>query len=326
MNALKSRMLGDNVADIIPGYRVRLRFQSANTITDKNAAYVFDLCGQSIKLQDPTEKDIVSTKNVVLNAYGFQSEEQARKFGGDLKISLSVTSAIKRMGVDVGDDKASGGFFKNVKDKIKETHGITLRDNVHGLDISFDDGSVRYSDFSVTASVSTPAELLAKHIQVVFIEVSKLTTGQIEAARILNIADYAMLPSLRLALSFAAIEAIMSKIPWTVTGQKLFDELITIVQKKLDLDEMEKEKIINSIKSSKDFGQSSNSCVRALLDDLSLSELWSDMAKVYGVRSKLFHGKYVAQKELQDAAQKARDFAHVIFIESLKKCGIEIRE
>ena len=79
------------------------------------------------------EKPIDSARWLVLTGADYTSQEEARRAGAKARDALRRCSIKSGVPIDLGDDKASGGFSKYMKDKIQAETGIRVIDDVHGL-------------------------------------------------------------------------------------------------------------------------------------------------------------------------------------------------
>ncbi|MEA3065667.1 MAG: hypothetical protein QOJ27_2119, partial [Sphingomonadales bacterium] len=73
----------------------------------------------------------------MLNARGLPSEEAARKMGERLRRALIVRSAVRRTGLNLGEDRPTSQLADSIKNELKEVHGVSIRDNVLGLDVFY---------------------------------------------------------------------------------------------------------------------------------------------------------------------------------------------
>jgi len=65
----------------------------------------------------------------------FLSFEAAEITGRKLKQAISLFAAEQKIGLDVGKGKAGSSFSDLVKENIRASKGVHLRDDVHGLDV-----------------------------------------------------------------------------------------------------------------------------------------------------------------------------------------------
>src|SRR5690606_6816106 len=144
-----------------------------NYITDDSGEPSFQLEQRNLAVTAPRPADTpppdnLNSRHLVVNARGFENCKQARAFGAQFKNAVIVASALRQFGVDVGEDSPTGMIAQSVKDSFKAQRGVTLRDDVHGLDIFQDNEMVRIITVSAEAKVSTPAQIFFTQVGAVF--------------------------------------------------------------------------------------------------------------------------------------------------------------
>lgn len=308
--------VGSTLSANTTGWRVRLKFNCANEIQSENAALDFRIGMYGVTISSATGEAKLDSKRLVLNVRGINAESDAHSFAGQLVDSVHVAAAIRKMGVDLGEDKASTVMFNGAKKAVHDRSGITIRDDVHGTDVFFDDGFVRHFSMNASVSVSMKAETVLNEFSEVFRWVSNLPSGVIEFAKLLNRADITLDPAAKLAVSFSAIESYTEPLNWSDEAKKFIGELVVIAAQNSNF--LESKEIHSRLESMRDFGPSSNKRVRGLLDRLGLSSHAKLLTKHYKVRSKLVHGVYVPMSIIQEAANEVRAIAGYIFEEAIK--------
>ncbi|MEM7227017.1 MAG: hypothetical protein AAF495_28880 [Pseudomonadota bacterium] len=306
-------------------FRVRLRIHTGNFLTDNNKEPTFEVGGRRILVTSHDKGDNLNSTKILLNARQFPDKASAVSFGEKLKIAVSLASALRRFGVDTGEDRATSMIGKTVKDEIKEKFGVTLRNDVHGLDVFEDDDHVRFHSMSASATVSTPASVYFKQVDFAYEWAENLPAHLVEAAKLLNNADLADAPNLKLALACSSIETMAPDASWSRSTNSLLDHLILTARSDERTPDEERRHIIHSIQSMKDFGPSVGVRVRKLLDQLGLADQRGKLSKIYRVRSKWLHGKYISKQEQQDASERARSLALDLLFASLEKRGADTK-
>jgi hypothetical protein len=84
----------------------------------------------------------------------FSTKELALVCGQKLKQALSILMAERGIGVNVGKDRATSSTNNEIKEMMKEKHGVQLRDDIHGLDVYREDPPVRRIDLFMRGTVS----------------------------------------------------------------------------------------------------------------------------------------------------------------------------
>jgi hypothetical protein len=119
-------------------------------VTGENKDIEFSLTNSRVASLHSIDADKFSesTKFVILSG-GYSTEEEALEYGFKVKDAVLCYGVKFRVGVDVGNDRASGFLSKFVKDKIFEEQGVKMIDDVHGV--------TAYSEEHPTSSISVSA-------------------------------------------------------------------------------------------------------------------------------------------------------------------------
>jgi hypothetical protein len=116
--------------------------------------------------QLPPRPDALPTDVVVfvVDADGFSSEEEARRFGQTLKQSLAVYSVRVRQGFDLGQDEITSSFARVIREQLRAEHNVNLRPTVHGLDVFDTSVHVDRIEISARGSVTRSITELPTHL------------------------------------------------------------------------------------------------------------------------------------------------------------------
>ncbi|MGH9942382.1 MAG: hypothetical protein ACRD9R_08495, partial [Pyrinomonadaceae bacterium] len=106
------------------------------------------------KIKRPRKNRFGLPESYAFLGRGFPTEESAFECGTRLKKAISILMAKRRLGINVGKDKATSATNTAMKDMMKEKHGVQLRDDIHGLDVYSDDPPVTRFSLSGTVTVS----------------------------------------------------------------------------------------------------------------------------------------------------------------------------
>jgi len=96
-----------------------------------------------VKLPQPRRHRFGARTKHVLLGMRFDSYKTALACGTRLKRALSLFAAQWRIGVDVGQDRATASTSRAVKDLVAAQQGFQLLDDVHGLDVYCEQPLVR---------------------------------------------------------------------------------------------------------------------------------------------------------------------------------------
>jgi hypothetical protein len=305
------------------GHRIRLRFFQDRFVTSESPSIDVEVDGESVRIGGPDRNAALNTKELIGNVHGIGSADRAKRIADTLKTALSVRSAVRKTGIDLGDDVATGQFSNYVKEFIKERTGITIRDNIHGFDIFEDDGAVVHVNFNMNASVSMRAEDLPPTVDGSFTWAEKISRDLAEACRLLNAADHSGAPVVKLSLSMAALESLAPDLPWSEEAKEHITSLMDVSQASGDLPAEVRAQLTDQLKSMRDFGGSGGRRVRALLEERGLLRLKSQLSKASKIRNTLLHGKYVSKTKQQAAAEAARDIAQAVLDGILRSLDLD---
>jgi hypothetical protein len=101
-----------------------------------------------------------------------------------------VSSQMPDTKINAGVDKPTSGFGKIVKDAMYEKEDISLRDNVHGVDVFLDELNIRIGHFSATGTVRSAADPFLSEID----ELYKVVDGASKRAKdIVLLLNYALM-------------------------------------------------------------------------------------------------------------------------------------
>lgn len=114
-------------------WSMRYRFRLATRLSAEADTIDLQLGDRPVALRARTGGPLRDARYLVLLAKGFDTEARARTFGDRVRHALLNASVVTKIGVDVGEDKATSRAAPRVKDAILEKHGVSLLDNVHGL-------------------------------------------------------------------------------------------------------------------------------------------------------------------------------------------------
>src|ERR1700722_10853909 len=91
------------------GHRIRLRVRLAKSLSSTDVSRVVNLAGWEVTIASQVKGQPLSdTLWIVLGARGFSTEEEANDFGTQLRAITELAGLCSRLGIDVGQDKATG--------------------------------------------------------------------------------------------------------------------------------------------------------------------------------------------------------------------------
>ena len=307
------------------GWRARLRVQQVpygHVKSEENTASI-EVDGQTLVISGPNAEGPLNSQEVILNARGFQTEEEATNFGAMLRSALSVRSAVRRTGIDLGDDRAPSGLFRAAREALEKGVGAKIRDSVHGLDVFEDHDPTIFFGLNPGITVSMTPETFVPSVAGTVGWVNAVCEAAIEAAQLLNLADQGGPPIVRLSLSMAALERLAPPIAWSRAAATRLSECARAASDTNDLDQEERDRLAESIKGLRDFGASGGRRVRELLKRRGLDDLNKKHREAAGIRGKVLHGTPVPRAEVDQAVTAVRDIVAQILEGELRDCGVD---
>ncbi len=88
---------------------------------------------------------IKDTNILILSGGPFKTNIEAESYGQKAKQALMLSTAELRTGIDLGNDKATGGLSKYFADKIFKESGVKIINDVHGLCVYEDTCPVKFA-------------------------------------------------------------------------------------------------------------------------------------------------------------------------------------
>ncbi len=271
-------------------YRARLRFRIQKKLNIDDAKLTLTIAGRDVVLSGPEDsKPIKECEWLVLNTRGFSSEGEARDFGHKLRVALEVSSVANRLGVDPGRDLPTSGISQSVREAVKNQHGITLRDNVHGLDVFVDDPNTKIVTIEGRGSVLASAnDFLAGLAE---LHATAVTMPQ-RAADVVLLLNFALMrpePVAQIVFAVSAVEMLGQGETWSEDQKRVVRDLANAaVQSSIGTEEERREVSDAVLKSLHRL--SLRQGVFRLLDRLGLAHLKKPWDALYDERSTLVHG------------------------------------
>ena len=179
---------------------------------------------------------------IVFQTAGFSTEEEARRFGEQLRKIAEFAGLCPRLGIDVGKDEPTGW----VSEEFVRFRGLIqpherILPNIHGLAIFPDDGNTRFPLVEVDAIVrAVPEQLLNTMTEVAIGFPANFSTAE-NGVRILNLALINPQPLARIAHSLSATESLGQDETWTQRQTVLISELAMQVESSSNSDAEYKE-------------------------------------------------------------------------------------
>jgi hypothetical protein len=284
------------------GFRIRLRVRIAKGFTTEATSLNVVVANKDVTItcQDRAEP-LNKAKWMVLNARDFATEETAQKFGNRLRSILQLAALSTRLGVDVGENKPTGWVsedFARSIGLIKEHERIAP--NVHGLAIMPDDDNTRTPVINAEGTVTADPEQFLSALR----EAGE--NGGFGAAangvHLLNMALMTADPLAQMVLAFSAVEELGQTERWSECQAALIKHLAHAAETSLEATLEERAEVARAIRTGL-FPLSLRQGVMRLLSRLDLDQLRNEWDRLYGIRSRIFHGTgRLSDSEINQAA------------------------
>lgn len=270
-------------------WRARLRFRVQVKLLLEGKEHCLQIAGRDVvlapQLPDLAIKD---SEWLVMNARGFASEDEARKFGHLLKTAVDVSAIAARVGADTGTNLATSGLGKTVKDALAQ-EGTLVRDNIHGLDVFPDHPNTRIFTVSATGTVrAAPNPFLSDLDEIV--RAAVVPSPRI--ADIILLLNYALLrpePVSQIVFAVSAVESLGQDETWSKDQTQLLNELADAAEGSTIGTAEERQEVADTVRKSL-YRLSLRQGVFRLLHRLGLQHLRKPWDDLYTERSSLVHG------------------------------------
>jgi hypothetical protein len=128
------------------------------------------------------------------------------------------------MGIDVGEDRPKGGFFKGLVDTAAE-HGIRIMQSVHGLYVYERQGNEVFPEFSAIMAVTMDPSKFFEGLAASFQEIRGIGEREQTALALIALSKTAREPLAEAVLCISAVEYLSRDEPWTSAQCKLLAKL-----------------------------------------------------------------------------------------------------
>lgn len=276
-----------NLMNPLNGFRMRFRFRLEKSFYSDELSKDINVAGIVVTLKSEIiDQPLRDAKWVILGANGFETEEDARLFGRQLRYAVQLASVCSRLGSDCGKDVPTSGWGLAVKESYL-AQGFILRDDVHGIDVFEYDPRVSILKFSATGQVHASLEIFLANVERFHSDVENLSPKVADILLLLNNVLTNPHPVAQIVLAISTVEMLGQDREWTDEQKALLNHFVDIAeQSKLPV--RQREEIVDAIKRSM-FRVGLRQGVLALLSSVGLEHLKKEWDEVYKERSKLVH-------------------------------------
>lgn len=172
------------------GFRIRFILLKGSVIqhdTD-TLAIEFPSSRKAILIQSATGIKLKDSNNCIIRGSGFSSADEAFACGRKTKNALIIACAGLGLSIDVGEDKASSGVSRIIKDEARKA-GFILLNDVHGLCIYPEDLPVSFSCTGGTPGKSASTVAFVKELSQVYENAPELNPRQSLAFELYSLAQ-----------------------------------------------------------------------------------------------------------------------------------------
>jgi hypothetical protein len=271
-------------------FRVRFRFWVQKKLSLEEKERRLTIAGKEVVLSPQIQDtNIADSEWLVMNAHGFESERDAADFGRILKASTELSSAISRLGINGGIDRPTSGFGKIVTDRLRQEHGVELRDNVHGIDVFPDDPNIRIGIISGAGVVRSAPDPFLSGIDELYRVVDAASTRARDVVLLMNYALTRTDPVAMIVFSVSAVEMLGQNQDWSGSQTQLLADLADSAEKASTGTAEERSEVAAAIRRGI-YKLSLRQGVLRLLASLDLIHLKKRWDELYSERSTLVHG------------------------------------
>ena len=303
-------------------YLVRIQVQVGSRLrTDANCLTPTAL-GRPVAIK-PRSGSISETDWLVLEARGFSSEEDARKFGERLHLLATIAGLCSHLGIDAGRDRTLSRFTEHAGRRKGLERDVRMPPEIHGILVLPDDGKSRFAYASASLSVkSDPAQLL-EAIETLSddsasFDITRYPDPLVYSLRLLNLAMIADDSRAKIVLAIAAVEGLIRNEKWSERQKRWLADTIEQLREEADI---ELEEMAGALQRM--HRVSLRQGVFRLLDRNGLGHLKSRWDELYSKRSGLFHGTRVFDRyQISDIANGTVKLCVTIVLTILTNRGI----
>ncbi len=283
-------------------FKFRLRFHIAHKglITGEYKDIEFSLPNGRVASFHSIDAAIFSeaTKFVILSG-GYSTEEEALEYGFRVKDAVLCYGVKFRVGVDVGNDKASGFLSQFIKNKIFEEQGVRMIDDVHGVTAYSEEHPTSSMSVSATGLINARAsDFFADQIITLLGNDIKINDQIKLAMELMTSSFFDAYPRSRFLTLILAAESILTPHDRPADVQALVDELKRYT-KDSEITESEKNSILGSLNwlYKDSISKSLQKMATQYLPEKSYDGISSEVfiQRCYNARSKLVHSGKVEE-------------------------------
>jgi hypothetical protein len=117
-------------------FRARLRVRLAKSLNTKDVQRAIKIGTKEVIIKSRMrDQPLEDATWIILQVGGFPTKEEAEDYGNQLKVAVEFAGLCDRLGIDVGSDKATSSFSKDLVQAMEEvSDDVRIQpSDVHGL-------------------------------------------------------------------------------------------------------------------------------------------------------------------------------------------------
>jgi hypothetical protein len=280
-------MLGEQLP--AKNWVLRLRFRIDKPLDVSDAEIVVTIDERQGTLSAREAGPLSDAEWIILKFCNFPNQDDAQSFGNRLSEAMLIGAVKGKRGLDLGKNRPSLQYSREVKDAVKAKTGVIVMDDVHGMLIYEKTGSESFPYGSARVEVRQPAEPIITAINAEMKRTPRNNTSLLTACELIALSLMSSDALARGAMCMSAIE-LLAATPWTENQHSLLKELRAYAAGHSGIPPKEADEVAHAMQNV--FKSVRQGLRRLIRDELKMGkEIWDELDELYTLRSKIFHGK-----------------------------------
>jgi|GEM_PF-5506064 len=276
-------------SDGVRSYICRVRLRTSPLvrieIPEERTKIHIESIGRSVTFVNESRGEPAHERWIIVSCGGFESPKEAETFGKSLRATLLSVATELGIGLDPGEDKATGGLARRLLLEAA-TRGRHVANSVHGLAVHEDLPGLHFFSASAQINLSvswnafierfTGSPLLTQELPEKFVAPFELV-----CLSALDISERA-----RFMLLYTALETMSDQRPRPVSEVAIINQLLTTVRESV-LTQDARKQLANALGGLK--RESSRSACKRLVSDLGIPKHAERFEQIATIRNQLSH-------------------------------------
>ena len=321
-------------------YRLWLKLRVGKALATEETALTASVAGRTVTIESTSQSEPLSKASwLVMGCRGFETADDARKFGEKLRRAAHLAGLCARVGVDAGDPGEDRTVSWVNPAILRRSGGLNpdtrIGPDLHGILILPDDGKTVFIRLGqARGTVSSNAGDFVRTLEEALPEIDVFggdSPSIRRAIRVLNLAEINTDPIAKVVLAISTVEGLATDPPWTDEQQKFIENSVAWLER-THADGEETRQVAEAIRRIR--RNSIRQRLRKMLVSNDLSVVWRDWDNLYKKRSRLFHGgkrdgsehrgDYLVESEVHALGQEAMKMCTKIVLSMAKRRGIAV--